>query len=160
MSITGTGNMISIGGEFRSVNNGQFEGLVRFSTTPPEGPKDGPRLSGDKWVPTATSLTPGRVKVTIPANWDRDDLTLTYELRRADSTTPLFTTKVDSTWWNLPAVSFEDTTAPVGAQQQYTFTATDSNGHTVSSKTTTATAAASTPAYSNAVLADGTIVDW
>ncbi|WP_238695676.1 PKD domain-containing protein [Microbacterium sp. HSID17254] len=155
LSITGTGNMISIGGEFRSVNNGQFEGLVRFSTTPPEGPKDGPRLSGDKWVPTATSLTPGRVKVTIPANWDRDDLTLTYELRRADSTTPLFTTKVDSTWWNLPAVSFEDTTAPVGAQQQYTFTATDSNGHTVSSKTTTATAAASTPAYSNAVLADG-----
>ena len=155
LSITGTGNMISIGGEFRSVNNGQFEGLVRFSTTPPEGPKDGPRLSGDKWVPTATSLTPGRVKVTIPANWDRDDLTLTYALRRADSTTPLFTTKVDSTWWNLPAVSFEDTTAPVGAQQQYTFTATDSNGHTVSSKTTTATVAASAPAYSNAVLTDG-----
>ncbi|MCB8045231.1 hypothetical protein JM654_16960 [Microbacterium oxydans] len=143
LSITGTGNMISIGGEFRSVNNGQFEGLVRFSTTPPEGPKDGPRLSGEKWVPTATSLVPGRVKVTIPANWDRDDLTLTYALRRADSTTPLFTTKMDSTWWNLPAVTFEDTTAPVGAQQQYTFTATDSNGHTVSSKTTTATVAES-----------------
>ncbi|KTR78482.1 hypothetical protein NS234_03225 [Microbacterium oxydans] len=155
LSITGTGNMISIGGEFRSVNNGQFEGLVRFSTTPPEGPKDGPRLAGEKWVPTATSLVPGRVKVTIPANWDRDDLTLTYELRRAGSTTPLFTTKMDSTWWNLPAVTFEDTTAPAGSQQQYTFTATDSNGHTVSSKTTTATVAESTPAYSNAVLADG-----
>ncbi|WP_426622386.1 PKD domain-containing protein [Microbacterium sp. As-52] len=154
LSITGTGNMISIGGEFRSVNNGQFEGLVRFSTAPPAGPKDGPRLSGDKWQPTATSLTPGRVKVSIPANWDRDDLTLTYELRRAGSTTPLLTTKVDSTWWNLPAVSFEDTTAPAGSQQQYTFTAADGNGNTVSSKTATVTVADPTPPYSNAVLAD------
>ncbi|WP_045262638.1 PKD domain-containing protein [Microbacterium oxydans] len=154
LSITGTGNMISIGGEFRSVNNGQFEGLVRFSTTPPGGAKDGPRLSGDKWAPTATSLPSGAVKVSIPANWDRDDLTLTYELRRAGSTTPLFTTKADSTWWNLPAVTFEDTTAPAGSQQKYTFTATDSNGNTVTSKTATATVGAATPAYSRAVLAD------
>ncbi|MFJ6549394.1 PKD domain-containing protein [Microbacterium sp. NPDC091676] len=154
LSITGTGNMISIGGEFRSVNNGQFEGLVRFSTTPPGGAKDGPRLSGDKWAPTATALPSGAVKVSIPANWDRDDLTLTYELRRAGSTTPLFTTKADSTWWNLPAVTFEDTTAPAGSQQTYTFTATDSNGNTVTSRTATATVGAATPAYSRAVLAD------
>ncbi|WP_312674309.1 PKD domain-containing protein [Microbacterium sp.] len=154
LSITGTGNMISIGGEFRSVNNGQFEGLVRFSTTPPGGAKDGPRLSGDKWAPTATALPSGAVKVSIPANWDRDDLTLTYELRRAGSTTPLFTTKADSTWWNLPAVTFEDTTAPAGSPQTYTFTATDSNGNTVTSKTATATAGAAAPAYSRAVLAD------
>ncbi|MEV8172262.1 PKD domain-containing protein [Microbacterium sp. NPDC077486] len=154
LSITGTGDMISIGGEFRSVNNGQFEGLVRFSTAPPGGPKDGPRLSGDKWTPTATSLTSGRVKVTIPANWDRDDLTLTYELRRGNSTTPLFTTKKDATWWNRPPVTFEDTTAPVGSQQEYTFTATDSDGHTVSSSTATVTVAGSTPPYSDAVQAD------
>ncbi len=77
LSITGTGNMISIGGEFRSVNNGQFEGLVRFSTTPPGGAKDKPRLSGDDWVGSATRTTDDakRVTVTIPANWDRDDLT-------------------------------------------------------------------------------------
>ena len=154
LSITGTGDMISIGGEFRSVNNGQFEGLVRFSTAPPGGPKDGPRLSGDKWTPTATSLTSGHVKVTIPANWDRDDLTLTYELRRGDSTTPLFTTTMDATWWNRPAVTFDDTTAPVGSQQEYTFTATDGDGHTVSSSTATVTVAGSTPPYSDAVLAD------
>ncbi|MFE7065817.1 PKD domain-containing protein [Microbacterium sp. NPDC057658] len=154
LSITGTGNMISIGGEFRSVNNGQFEGLVRFSTTPPGGPKDGPRLSGNKWEPTATSLVPGHVKVSIPANWDRDDLTLTYELRRAGSPAPLLTTKVDSTWWNLPAVTFEDTTAPVGSQQTYAFTATDGDGNTVTSASATVTVAGTTPPYSDAVLAD------
>ncbi|WP_259614120.1 PKD domain-containing protein [Microbacterium paraoxydans] len=154
LSITGTGDMISIGGEFRSVNNGRFEGLVRFSTAPPGGPKDGPRLSGDRWAPTATSLVPGRVKVTIPANWDRDDLSLTYELRRGDSKTPLFTTTMDSTWWNLPAVTFEDTTAPVGSQQDYTFTATDGDGNTVSSKTATVTVAGTAPPYADAVLAD------
>ncbi|WP_257996520.1 PKD domain-containing protein [Microbacterium sp. UMB0228] len=154
LSITGTGNMISIGGEFRSVNNGRFEGLVRFSTTPPGGAKDGPRLSGDKWTPTATSLASGAVKVSIPANWDRDDLTLTYELRRAGSPAPLLTTKVDSTWWNLPAVTFEDTTAPAGSQQTYTFTATDGDGNTVTSASATVTAAGTTPPYSAAILAD------
>ncbi len=57
LSITGTGDMISIGGEFRSVNNGQFEGIVRFSTTPPGGAKDGPRLAGDSWT---GSVAPNR----------------------------------------------------------------------------------------------------
>ncbi|PQZ55722.1 hypothetical protein CQ040_10995 [Microbacterium sp. MYb54] len=154
LSITGTGNMISIGGEFRSVNNGQFEGLVRFSTTPPGGAKDGPRLSGDKWVPTARSFVPGRVKVSIPANWDRDDLTLSYELRRAGSTAPVATTSLDSTWWNTPALTLEDTTAAVGSQQQYTVVAKDSAGNTVSSQAVTVTVTAEASSYTDAVIAD------
>ena len=45
---------VTVGGEFRSVNNKQFEGLVRFSTTPPGGAKDGPRLSGATWTPNVS----------------------------------------------------------------------------------------------------------
>lgn len=155
LSITGAGNMISIGGEFRSVNNGRFEGLVRFSTTPPGGAKDGPRLSGANWVPTAQSFIPGRVKVSIPANWDRDDLTLTYELRRAGTTAPVATATMDSQWWNMPSVHLEDKTAPAGSQQQYTVVAKDSAGNTVSSQAVSATVTAGAPsAYVDAVTAD------
>ena len=44
------------------------------------GPKSAPRLSGANWTPTARSVSAGSARIAIPANWDRDDLNLTYEL--------------------------------------------------------------------------------
>ena len=155
LSITGAGNMISIGGEFRSVNNGRFEGLVRFSTNPPAGAKDGPRLSGANWTATAQSFIPGRVRVAIPANWDRDDLTLTYELRRTGTATPIATKTADATWWNRPTITLEDKTAPAGTQQEYTVVAKDGDGNTVSSQPVSATVTAgAVSTYVDAVTAD------
>lgn len=155
LSITGAGNMISIGGEFRSVNNGRFEGLVRFSTNPPGGAKDGPRLSAANWTGTAQSFIPGRVRVSIPANWDRDDLTLTYELRRTGTAAPVATTTANGTWWNRPSVTLEDKTAAPGSQQEYTVVAKDSAGNTVSSQAMSVTVASGTvSSYTNAVSAD------
>ncbi|MDF2509267.1 MAG: hypothetical protein K0Q52_3126 [Microbacterium sp.] len=149
LSITGTATMISIGGEFRSVNNGQFEGIVRFSTAPPGGAKDKPRLSGDKWTGAAAPSPAGAagVTVTIPANWDRDDLTLTYELRRAGTSTPVATTTADATWWKRPQITLVDATAPRGALQEYTVVAKDADGNTATSAALSATATApdSTP---------------
>lgn len=133
LSITGAGSMISVGGEFRSVNNGRFEGLVRFSTAPPGGAKDGPRLSGASWPATAVSNAPGRVRVSIPANWDRDDLTLTYELRRTGRSTPVATTTANGTWWSRPAVVLEDPAAGTGSQE-YSVIARDGNGNAVTSQ--------------------------
>ncbi|WP_435749120.1 PKD domain-containing protein [Microbacterium sp. PMB16] len=157
LSITGAGNMISIGGEFRSVNNGRFEGLVRFSTAPPAGAKDGPRLSGANWVPNAQSFIPGRARVSIPTNWDRDDLTLTYELRRTGTTAPVATATANGTWWNRAAsVKLEDKNAAPGSEQQYTVVAKDGNGNTVSSQTVSVTiAAGAASSYVDAVTADG-----
>jgi hypothetical protein len=132
LSITGAGNMISVGGEFRSVNNGQFEGLVRFSTTPPGGAKDKPRLSGDNWTGSVEQGAAG-VTVTLPANWDRDDLTLTYELHRADSTTPVATATADATWWNRPLVTLVDETATDDTPLEYTVVAKDGDGNTATS---------------------------
>ncbi|MFB8188890.1 RICIN domain-containing protein, partial [Microbacterium sp. NPDC055988] len=135
LSITGTGDMISVGGEFRSVNNGQFEGLVRFSTAPPGGAKDKPRLAGEKWGATATRAADDarRVTVSIPANWDRDDLTLAYELYRSGTSTPVATTTADATWWKRPNLALVDTAAPTGPLPQYTVVARDSNGNTATS---------------------------
>ncbi|WP_341935626.1 PKD domain-containing protein [Microbacterium sp. LWO14-1.2] len=155
LSITGTGSMISIGGEFRSVNNGRFEGLVRFSTTPPGGAKDGPRLSASTWVPTARALVPGRVRVVIRSNWDRDDLSLTYELRRAGDDSLVATTALDSTWWRRAPIVLTDETAGAGAGQQYVVVARDGNGNAVRSQTVTAVAPSAPSAYADAVIADG-----
>ena len=139
LSITGTGNMISIAGEFRSVNNGQFEGIVRFSTQPPGGAKDKPRLSGDGWTGTVVPNAEGTegVTVTIPSNWDRDDLTLTYELHRAGSSAPVATTTADATWWNRPEITLVDTTATDDTSVEYTVVAKDGDGNTATSASIT-----------------------
>ena len=140
LSITGAGDMISVGGEFRSVNNKQFEGLVRFSTTPPGGAKDGPRLSGATWTPKATSTAAGQVEVSIRQNWDRDDLALTYELRRSGAAEPVASVTTDSTWWGKTAVTLRDDSAP-GGQAGYTVVAKDGDGNAVTSGEVTVTVA-------------------
>lgn len=157
LSITGSGDMISIGGEFRSVNGGQFEGLVRFSTNPPAGAKDGPRVADANWKPTAgTSPVPGRARVSIQTNWDRDDLTLTYELYRAGTAEPVASTTADGTWWKRATVTLDDPSATPGATQSYTVVAKDADGNTATSASVSAKATAGTvSAYTTKVLADG-----
>src|SRR5699024_1757809 len=157
-------------GEFQGVNQGRFEGIVRFSVNPPGGPQDGPRLTSSTWQPTANSHVSGRVRVSIPANWDRDDLNLTYELRRSGSSTPIATTTLASTWWEQPTVTLEDTTASPGAEYTYTVVARDGDGNTRSSAPVSVTVASGAPAeYVAAVLDDSpelyyplgsTLQDW
>lgn len=155
LSITGVGNTISIAGEFVAVNNRRFEGIVRFSTNPPGGAKDGPRVSGTSWTPTGQSFVPGRVRVTIQANYDRDDVDLTYELRRSGTSTPVATVTQRGTWWNRPTVLLEDTTATPGESYTYTVVARDSNGNTATSASVPVTASSGvSSAYVNAVLDD------
>lgn len=139
LSITGAGDMISIGGEFVSVNGGEFAGLVRFSTSPPDGAKDGPRLADAQWVPTAESSGPGQVAVSIPGNWDRDDLTLTYDLWRSGTDTPIDSVSADGTEWDQTAIVLNDRFARLGMQEEYTVTATDAAGNSVTSAPTTVT---------------------
>jgi PKD repeat protein len=156
LSITGVGNVISVAGEFRSVNNRQYEGIVRFSTTPPGGAKDGPRLSSTTWsTPSARSLVPGRARVTIPANWDRDDKDLTYELLRTGTSTPVATKTVASTWWNLPSIMLEDLAATPGTAQTYRVRVSDGDGNTVTSQSVSVTIAdGDPPLYVDAVWSD------
>ncbi|WP_460783888.1 PKD domain-containing protein [Microbacterium tumbae] len=155
LSITGVGEVISVAGEFRAVNNLQFEGIVRFSTTPPGGAKDRPRLTGASWVPSALSLIPGRARVSVQANWDRDDKDLTYELRRSGTSAPVATLSASSTWWNRPSLTLEDTTATPGAQYTYTVVAKDGDGNTATSQAVSVTVAdGEASEYVNAIIDD------
>mgnify|MGYP000394769130 CR=1 FL=1 len=157
LSITGNDQYISIGGEFGSVNNLRYEGLVRFSTAPPNGPKQGPRIASTTWgAPSATSVVAGRVRISIRGNWDRDDRDLTYELRRAGTAGVVQSRVVPSSWWSQPQVTFTDAGLTPGASYTYTVRAVDGNGNAVTSQGTTVTVASGeTSAYANAVLDDG-----
>ncbi|ROR67372.1 PKD domain-containing protein [Agrococcus jenensis] len=157
LSMTGNGQYLSVGGEFTSVNNLRYEGLVRFSTTPPNGPKQGPRIASATWgAPTATSVVAGRARISIRGNWDRDDRDLTYELRRAGAAGVLQSRVVPSSWWSQPQVTFTDTGLTPGTSHTYTVRAVDRNGNAVTSPAVTVTVASGqTSAYANAVLDDG-----
>ncbi|GAA1487152.1 PKD domain-containing protein [Brachybacterium fresconis] len=170
LSITGVGDTISIAGEFVGVNNQRFEGIVRFSTNPPQGAKEGPRISGSDWKPTANSFVPGRVRVAVPGNWDRDDLNLTYELHRSGTSEPVDTVTEPSTWWDHPGVVLEDTAATAGSSATYTVVVRDGDGNSVTSEPVSTTVAAGVASeYVTAVIDDSpqlyyplgdTMQDW
>ena len=171
LSITGVGDYISVAGEFTSVNGQRYQGIVRFSTKPSGGAKQGPRLATAAWAaPTAATASPGRIRVSIPANWDRDDRDLTYQLLRTGRTGAIDQKVVASGWWNTPPVMLSDTTVTAGATYTYTVRAVDGDGNAVTSQPVTATASSgvSSP-YAGAVLDDGaqlyyplgdTTTDW
>lgn len=156
LSVTGAAGFISVGGEFGSVNNQLVQGLTRFAVTPAGGAKQGPRIPSANWTPTASSPLPGTARISVGANWDRDDTTLTYELRRAGSAAVVASASVASSWWNLPQVALMDETAPAGSQQTYTVTVKDAAGNAVTSAPVQVSIAGGAPEpYTQAVLRDG-----
>ena len=171
LSITGVGDYISVAGEFTSVNGQRYQGIVRFSTTPSGGAKQGPRLTGASWgAPTAATASPGRIRVSIPVNWDRDDRDLTYQLLRTGTAGVLDQKVVSSGWWNKTQLSLSDKTVAPGSTYTYTVRAVDANGNAATSQPVTATATSGSASdYANAVLDDGaqlyyplgtTTTDW
>lgn len=159
--MTGNGKYLLVGGEFPYVNGKLQQGIARFSNQPAGGAKVGPRWSGNNWVPTAKSNTAGTVRISIPANWDRDDLTLSYKLYRDGTSAPLQTITQQSTFWNTPTLSFSDSGQTPGSSQTYKVTATDPDGNTVNSNSVTATVSSQVAsAYANQVLDDGPTIYW
>lgn len=169
LTVTGANGYVSIGGEFGTVNNHLVQGLTRFSTKPSGGAKQGPRVQTADWKATASGGNAGTARITVPANWDRDDLDLTYTLRRQGSSAPVASKVVASTWWKLPTVSLTDPTAAPGSNT-YTVTATDRDGNSVTSSPVTVNVTSGTASkYATEVLKDdpsvyyrlgGSTADW
>ena len=158
---TGKGDYVVIGGEFPYVNGKRQQGLVRFARANASGANEGPRLSGTRWVPTARSLVGGQVTLGIPANWDRDDLSLTYTVARSGTATPILTKTMDSNYWTLPGTTYVDKSVVPGNTYSYQVTATDPDGNTAKSASVTVTvSSAVVPPYSLAVLDDGASLYW
>ncbi|HZU92899.1 MAG TPA: LamG-like jellyroll fold domain-containing protein, partial [Microbacterium sp.] len=160
-TVTGNGQYVVIGGEFPYVNSQRSQGIARFSTNPAGGAKQAPRLSGTDWQPTAKSVQAESARVSINANWDRDDRDITYELWRDGGAAPVATKVVSSTFWNTPPLTLTDSGLTPGASQTYRVIARDGDGNTATSAPTTVTVS-STPAsqYATAVLDDGAGQYW
>lgn len=137
-SVAAGGDYVVYGGEFPKVNSGAQQGLARFAVSSVAPNKQGPRVAGSAWTPTGTTLSSG-AKISWPANYDRDNQQLTYTLFRGSSTTPIYTTKVNSRiWFDRPTISFSDTA--VHGSQTYYVKAADPFGNTVKSAVISVTA--------------------
>jgi PKD repeat protein len=160
-SLTGNSTYVAYGGEFTNVNGVAQQGLVRFAlpTTAPN--KVAPTFSS-LMVPGVQSLSSGSVRVTWPAGVDRDNTTLTYRLFRDSGTTPIYTTTVDSTFWNVPGLTYIDSGLPPGSTHTYYVRVTDpfnnSQNGPVSAPVTVASGGPN--AYVTAVLGDGATHYW
>ena len=159
--ITGNGTYVVAGGEFPSVNGTTQQGLVRFARKSVSGAKDAPRLAGNRWLAAAVSVASGRVRVSIPQNYDRDSLSLTYQLRRTGTTDPIYSTTLNSPFWTTQPISFTDTKVTGGQSYTYQWTAVDGDGNSVKSNPVTITASSATLSnYAQDVLGDGASHYW
>jgi PKD repeat protein len=158
---TGNGTYLLVGGEQTFVNGQRSQGITRFARTPATGPKQGPRLSGENWKPSARSVSAGTARVAIRANWDRDDLNLTYELYEQGRSASVATTAKKSTFWDTPTVVLTASGLDSGATKTYRVVARDGDGNTANSAWVTVTvSSADASAYADAVLDDGASLLW
>ncbi|HEY8524542.1 MAG TPA: PKD domain-containing protein [Acidimicrobiales bacterium] len=159
-TVDGNSDYVVYGGEFTRVNSLQQQGLVRFARRPLAPRASGPRLGGPAFRIRATSPAPGQVRLSFPANYDRDDGTLTYRITR-DGTT-VHTTEVTSTYWDQPTISFNDRGLTPGQTYTYRVNVTDRDGNAASSDpvpVTVATTGTASP-YADQVIADGARIYW
>jgi PKD repeat protein len=144
------------------VNGVGQQGLARFAVRAIAPNKMGPQVTGSKFVPTITSITSGTARVAFQANWDQDNTALTYKVVRDSNTAhPVFTTTVNSTFFNRPMLGFTDTGLVVGQSYKYRLYVTDPLGNQVAGDTVTFTPTANTVSpYAQAVINDAPNTYW
>lgn len=165
-SITGNSDYIAVGGEFIGVNNLAHRGLVRFAKAPAAGAKQGPRLpnavANTSWSATVSTSVPGSAIVSVPTNFDRDDLDLKYRFFRTGSATPFAVIDRQSPYWQRSVVRATETGLTPGTSYSYYVEAVDGDGNKATSSTATATvtSGAALPRYAAAVANDGPDFFW
>ncbi|MDN3497515.1 PKD domain-containing protein, partial [Planococcus sp. APC 4015] len=150
------------GGEFRTINGAAQEGLVRFGKKSVGAPTGAPQLTGAQWPVSPLSLRAGEIRVSWPANTDRDSETLTYELFRQDKgATPIYSTQEKSNFWTQPDMRFIDTSVTTGTTYQYRVRATDAEGNVATGSWVSVTASTTAASdYALEVLDDGAQHYW
>lgn len=149
---SGSAHYLWYGGEFTTVNGSAQQGLTRFAEAPDSGKPSTPS------TPNLTSTAPGEIRVMWRTTTDTDDKTLTYNLYRGTSTTPIATLTADSEFYSKPQLAFTDTGLTPGTRYSYRVTASDGTNVSTSSASRSIIAAGTSNAYANKVVADGASV--
>jgi PKD repeat protein len=154
------GQYIVMGGEFPSVNGTNQQGLVRFAVKSIAPNRDGPRVSGAAFAPRLAAINASTVRVSWQTNWDRDDLTLTYQVYRdgvlLSQPQPI---TADSTFWNRPSLSITDSGLTPGFHN-YRVEAIDGSQNVVTSSVVTVNTNNVVSPYVRSVLTDGAGQFW
>ncbi|MGI9821985.1 LamG-like jellyroll fold domain-containing protein [Agromyces sp. Marseille-Q5079] len=151
------------GGEFTMVNNKAFQGIVRFAARSTAPNLDGPRLTGDNFVPKLASPAAGVVTASWPANYDRDNERLTYQVIRDGRTaTPVQVMTEDSRFYDRPTMTFVDTGLTPGQSYTYRLRAIDPLGNSGwgSTLSITASGTGSLSSYARTVIDDKPTYYW
>jgi PKD repeat protein len=162
-SVAASTDYVVYGGEFTQVNGKAQQGLVRFASRAIAPNLDGPRLTGDNLVPKLQSASAGTMTVSWPANWDRDNESLTYLVYRDGKTaTAAYTTTVNSRFWDQPTISWVDTGLAPGSTHSYRIRTIDPLGNSAWGTTLSATVATSgtLSSYAAGVIADQPTDYW
>ena len=159
-TVTGNDSNVLYGGEFTSVDGIAQQGLSRFVKRSTAPNATGPLTqSSGPFTISAVSLAAGRVRVSWPALWDHDDLTLSYRLLRNGA--QVYATSLDNYQWGGQQLTYTDTVA-AGSTPSYVVQVRDGDGNLASSSAATTTVASADPldAYSKQVLKDGATKFW
>jgi PKD repeat protein len=162
--VTGSGDYVVMGGEFRNVNGVPQQGLVRFVAPHLAPNRRGPVAVGGRFDLTGSSPAAGTVRLQWTANHDQDNRDLTYTLiRNSNQAAPIYQTVQQSTFFQRPAMGFVDTGLNPGSVQRYRLRATDPWGNIAWSDSIEVTVSGTTVArgrYADRVLADGPAYYW
>ncbi|MFZ2165267.1 MAG: hypothetical protein WAV45_07365 [Propionibacteriaceae bacterium] len=134
-SVVGNGKYISLGGEFTKVGGVPQQGLVRMATPTVAPNKVGPVGLGDSIALAAEVQANDAVTLNWAQLWDRDDLSLRYELSRDGVVIDARTVAVP--FWQRTAMSFVDANRDPNTLTRYRVAVSDPMGNTVRSATVT-----------------------
>jgi PKD repeat protein len=159
-SVSGNTQYVVYGGEFLSVNGVAQQGLTRFAVRAVAPNNIGPTINSSNFAIRVVSPSAGNVRVSFPANFDRDDHELTYELLR--NNVVVQSQVVASTHWDRPTVSFFETDLTPGQSLNYRVRVTDSTGNSILTAQYPVTVASSgaPTRYADQVVADGARIYW
>ena len=162
-SVAGNSQYILYGGEFTRVNNVPQQGIVRFASKAIAPNKDAPRLSGTNYVPSVVSLAAGTARIAWPANWDRDNANLKYDVIRNGVTgSPVFTTTANSNFWQRPTMHFLDSGLTPGATYTYRIRVSDPFGNVINGNNVSVVVSSTgtISSYAEDVLDDSPVDYW
>jgi PKD repeat protein len=126
-TVSADNRYVVVAGEFPAVNLVPQQGIVRFAFKDVQTPTEAPRFGGSAFVPLVSSPASGTAQISIPANWDRTDSTLSYSVQREGAGT-IWSGSKYSAFHTLPVQNVLDRGLLPGSTQRYRLVATNDDG--------------------------------
>ena len=129
-SVVASSDYVMLGGEFTQVNGVPQQGLVRFARPGKAPERLGPVDRSAVTAPSVSASSGGTAAISWLSNWDRDQLTLSYDVLRNGAV--IRTVTGSSTFWNRPTRRITDSGLRAGTTYRYQIRARDNRNSVLS----------------------------